>query len=284
MTVTSETTTGITSETETNWRETLPEVLQEAPWLKNAESPEQWLQELKNASHWQGNSVLKPGANASDEAKAANQAKVRELYPELMPVPDPYSDEAGDVFVKMGRPDSADKYKMPEGFEIDDGESAILKALALDSNMTQAQFEKYQAGIMGKRQEAYELAKGERDAGMSAWKEQLGATYEASMKDINTMLANDKRVPSHIKAAHEAGNLDAETYQWLDSIVKQGEEQPQALAQEGQTHAMTPEQAKQEASELRERLFKMTDMDAMKPILMKKLLEAEAYSLGRQPL
>jgi len=43
---------------------------------------------------------------------------------------------------------------------------------------------------------------------------------------------------------------------------------------------MTPEQGKQEAADIRARMFKMSDMDPLRPILMKKLIEAERYSAG----
>jgi hypothetical protein len=46
---------------------------------------------------------------------------------------------------------------------------------------------------------------------------------------------------------------------------------------------MTPEQGKQEASDLRARIFKMSELDPMRPVLMKKLVDAERYAMGQSP-
>lgn len=280
--VTGDVSQGTTSDTSIadNWRESLPEPLRDSPYFKNAKSVEDAATQIANAAYWQGNSILKPGANASDEAKAANKQKIREMYPEFMPVPDPYSEDAGQVFAKMGKPDSADKYKLPEGFEMSPDEAGAMKAIALDANLTQAQFEKQQAAILTKRQEMAEQQKAEQQTGLAALREQWGATYDQNMAQVNAMLANDKLVPPAIKAAAEAGTLDAQSIQWLNDIARRGDEQTEVPTQQGQTAAMTPEQGRQEAQELRARLFSMNDLDPMKPVLMAKLIEAERYSIG----
>ena len=279
--VTGDVTIGTTSDgSESNWRESIPEILREAPFFKNAQSLEHAKTQIDNAAFWRGNSILKPGANASEEDMAANRAKVLEMYPDFMPIPDPYSQEAGDIFTKLGRPDAADKYKMPEGFDVDPDEAGLLKAIALDSNMTQAQFEKYQSSILTKRKEMAELRANELQTGLAALKGQWGAAYEGNHKQVATMLATDSAVPPSMKAAFEAGQLDATTVQWLYNIAQRGDEQTEIPGQPINSGVMTPEQGKQEAADIRARMFKMSDMDPLRPILMKKLIEAERYSAG----
>ena len=56
-----------------DWRESLPEQLRDAPYFKNAESPDQVRADLDGAAYWQGNSILKPTAEATDEAKETNR-------------------------------------------------------------------------------------------------------------------------------------------------------------------------------------------------------------------
>lgn len=283
---TGDATVGITSDTSlaNDWRSTLPEQLRDAPYFKNAKSLEQARQEIDNAAYWQGNSILKPGANASDEAKAANRQKLFELYgKEIMPIPDPYSEDAGLVFQKMGKPDAADKYKFPDGYDIDPDEAGLMKAIALDANLTQAQFEKQQGAILAKRKELADQRMHELQTGVAALQGEWGATFEGNLKRISTLVATDPLIPPHIKAQHEAGTLDAHTLRWLDSIVKKGDEVTEIPGQQAATSVMTPDQGKQEASELRARLFKMNELDPMRPILMKKLLEAERYSIGQSP-
>lgn len=290
MDITSDTTQGVTSDAsiqQQNWRESLPEQLRDAPYFKNAESLEKARQEIDNAAYWQGNSILKPTENASDEQKAANLQKIRDLYPQFMPVPDPHAENFGDVqseiFTKLGRPDAADKYKMPEGFDVDPEEAGLLKALALDANMTQAQFEKYQQGVLGKRYEIAEQRKAQRDEGIAALRNELGVTFEPTMQQINTMLEVEKGIPQQIKEAHKSGTLDAEMYRWLADIASRGDELPVMPGKPDTAVGMTPEQAKQEAADIRERFFKMDQLDPMRPVMLKKLTEMEFYAQGRVP-
>jgi hypothetical protein len=283
--VTSDTTLGVTDDqAEGSWRDALPEVLVDAPYFRDAKSPEDLRQKIDNASFWQGNSILKPGTNASEEQIAANKSKVLELYPDFMPIPDPYSEDVNKVWERLGKPDAADKYKLPEGVELDPEEAGLIKAIALDAGLTQAQFEKQQAALISKRKELIDQQKHKRDEGIAALRNELGATYDDSMKRIETMLNTDPLIPPQFKAAHEAGQLDAATYRWLDNLVKQGDEVTQMPDQRQTEVGITPAQAIEEAEQIRERLFKMQRTDKMYPILQQKLIEAEMYAAGRRPV
>lgn len=247
---------------EENWRESLPEPFREAPYFKDAESPEAALQAVQNAAAWQGNSLRIPGPDASDEDKAVFMEKAVERIPGLMPVPT--EDSVGDmVFRKIGKPENAEGYKVPEieDFELAGERAGELKAFAHENNYTQGQFE-----AMVRRDA--ELTKSQSEQVMNSLKEEQtllsqewGAATEERMGDIVAFLANDKTAPPALREAAQKGEITAEYARWLHGLVERVSEPGELARQPEGERKLPPSEALEQFHEITARLIKMQPGD-----------------------
>ncbi|RKZ93080.1 MAG: hypothetical protein DRQ40_08005, partial [Gammaproteobacteria bacterium] len=100
------------------WTSVLPEeVRAEAPHLKGAATPGQWMEKLKNDSAWRGQSIRVPGEDADESVMSDFHTQLRDKVPSLMPTP--MDDESsGVVYEQMGKPKEASGYTIPEGVEV----------------------------------------------------------------------------------------------------------------------------------------------------------------------
>ena len=269
----------VTSDLAEDWKASLPEGLVDAPFIKAAATLEQARSELDNAAFWKGNSILKPGANASDEAKAENLARVRELYPNLVEIPEAGSEEYGEFFAKIGKPEAADGYVPPEGAVIGEDEMAQLREVAHKANWTQSQFKAYIEQISTSRADANAASKQALDAELAALNKEWGATYEARMGEVAAFVAADPEVPAYIRNALDAGTLDAASIKWIHKLVSLGDEATPGSVQEKQAESgMTPAEGSARANEIRERMYGMRNTDPQWTFLYNELIKAERYA------
>jgi len=238
------------------WKEQLPEQIREAPYFKNAESPEQVLADLQNAAAWQGNSMRLPGPDAGQEDLQQFHERLMEKVPGLMPTPDPANPETlTHVMAKLGVPEAADGYRLPEGVDIAGDALGQLKSQAHKVGLTQAQFEA-QLALMtetGASQDAARrdaLAEQERII-----KEEWGPAYTERMGEIQAMLNKDG-TPADIKDAFANGALDAQSLRWLHSVAIAGTEAPQAQAQaDGSSRTLDKSETLAQIAELERLIF-----------------------------
>ncbi len=265
---------------EETWKDRLPEQLQDAPYFKNAESPEQVLADLNNAAQWQGNSLRIPGENATPEQVAEFQAKAVERYPDLMVRPnteDP--DVMADVFASLGRPDTPDGYTVPDGVEMDVSQ---LKAFAHANNLTREQFK----GMVAKMHEQQAAANEQYQADLKGQYETLyaewGAAAQQNMDDIGKLLAD---APEAIKEAYANKALPADQLRWLHQMSQLGTESAEIPGQvDGAPRIPTPEQAELELAEVEARLFSMQPSDPSYAALNRKRMELIGLTMGQSEL
>jgi hypothetical protein len=260
-----------------DWREALPDQLQGLPYFKNAETLDQVVADIEGAAFWQGNSILKPSAEASDDAKAANREKLRELYPDLVEVPQPGSEEYGAFFNQLGKPESAEGYAVPEGIELPDIDA--LKQIAFASNMTAKQFADQISAMAAARGDADSNFSAARKADMDGLAKEWGATYDGNITNIDRFLEMTGAPESFI-AAHKDGRMSAADYRWLNKIVMAGDEGTEAATIEVQSTGMTPAQGVQMANDIREKMHTIKNTDPRWRGYMNQLLEAEGYAAG----
>lgn len=125
------------------WMESLSDELKGNEGIKKFESIEALANGYLNIEARAGNSIRMAGPDSSAEDKAAIYQKVMKHMPELVLKPNPDSAEQTTEFYRMlGKPEDATGY-ITEGIELDDSILNELKTLALDTDMSKAQFKKY---------------------------------------------------------------------------------------------------------------------------------------------
>jgi hypothetical protein len=240
-----------------DWKESLPEQLRDAPYFKSAESVDQVLSDLTNAAGLQGNSLRIPGPDASDEDVAAFRLKATEKIPGLMAVPDPDSDDYTDVLSKMGLPEAADKYRVPEGTPIDADTLAQLAAEAHEAKLTQSQFNALvnkQAGKLAQLTEQQETHARERE---DALRKEWGAAYEDRLGEVERLLSD---APGEL--AGVLPNLSADAVKWLHDLTDSfGEDNEGTRQADGQRARLTPDEAHEQAGEILKRLQSMKEYE-----------------------
>ena len=234
---------------EGSWKDSLPEGLRDAPYFKNAESPDQVLADLTNAAAWQGNSMRIPGPDAPPEQRMEVAQKAMEKMPELMLTPNREDPERMDALWKqMGRPESPDGYQAPEGADLAD-----LKAFAHQANLTAEQFQTLADNMVTNQNQSMEKAQLELQSQYQTLSQEWGAAYDQNMQDIGKLLSN---APDSVKQAYESKTLPADQLRWLHEISQLGSESAQVPGQaEAAPRIMNPDDARAQLGEIEARLF-----------------------------
>ncbi|MEP5568102.1 MAG: hypothetical protein ABJN62_09740 [Halioglobus sp.] len=187
------------------WKEALPEELQSAPYFKNAESIDQVLADLKNASQYMGNSVKLPGEG--DDLSAFKE-KLSSKIPDLFETP-----EAPDF----------SQYEAPAEYRHEGEVPQELTDQAKALGLSQVQFESLvdahneQQGGIEQQQTQY---KNEQEL---ALREHFGAQFDSKMSQaMQTLLSTG--APAPIIDMVEAGTADAQFVTWLDGLSSLGTE------------------------------------------------------------
>lgn len=280
-----------------DWISALPEPLREAPYFKPQEGGqprqiEQVIADLTNAAKLQGDLTsthIRIPSTDDQDALAAARAKAMEKIPGLTALPGEDDQEGWEAFFKSaGRPETADKYKVPEdkdgrlaGINLDQ-----LRAQAFKSGLTQKQFSTYVDGIMGERSAAIEAQQAQIEAGRTTLKEKWGAAYDERRALVGAFLGQDAKVPADIRDAFANDMLNPETVIWLHGLADSISTEDSQLTGQRTTHSQpTPDEAAEQLSDVEARLSKMRrgDPDYQRLIdkRMKLIRQAGALALPR---
>ena len=108
---------------EPQYIDSIPEQYRETPSIRDAGSMEALLQQHVNLEQKMGNSLSFPGDDADDDQLNEFYSKVNERAPGLTRIPtDDDADSWKALYGKLGRPDTADGYTLPE-IEYGDGDN-----------------------------------------------------------------------------------------------------------------------------------------------------------------
>lgn len=267
----------MTEEVQTDWRDSLPEAIKESPYFGEGRSPEEVAADIKNAAAWQGNSIRIPGPDATPEQREEMVGKVVEKFGDLMKVPDVLNeDSVNAALLKLGKPEEASKYTVPEGIDV----PPELKNQAFEAGLTQKQFEKlvktqydqgleHQATIDARLQEQEDVLKAD-------W----GAAIEDRKAVVAEYLAGDG-VPAALREAYATNGLDAETIKWIYSQAEASEESRTVTQQnDGRSGAMTPLEATHQLQEVWKRLSEMRPSDPGYNELLQQKTKLTRLKLG----
>jgi hypothetical protein len=237
------------------WATTLPEPLQASPYLKGSDTPEAFVEQITNAAAHMGNSIRIPGPDADDAANLEFRNKAIERIPGLMHTPDPEDGDAVKAILgRLGTPESADSYRLPEGVNIEGEALGSLKAQAHAVGLTQSQFES-QVKAMHEGQTAAETERlNNLAAGRETLRQEWGGAFNERMGEIAGFLKSDKDTPPDIVTAFDSDNLDATALRWLHKMSLLGEESSQVAGQE-RAHTVTATEAMEQLAEVEKRIF-----------------------------
>jgi hypothetical protein len=263
--------------------ESLPEGLREAPFLSKAESIEDAMAQLTNAAGHMGNSLRIPGPEASEEDVTTFQGKVMAKYPQLMLSPEHADDDGRAALMhSLGLPKEAGLYKVEEGFAIEGEDLGALKNRALEMGLTQKQFKNWSEQIANEQATIRESGETAKAEAQELLKGKWGAAHDQRLAQI-AKLAEDTEAPDIIKAMIADGALDVEAAEWLFTMNEQlGVGEAAELDAQGKgnpTVIMTPDEAQEQLHEIEVKLYAPGVLPAEKERLSKKRLElmASAY-------
>ena len=221
----------------------LPEDIRSWEEVKNAKTPEDFYNQVANMRSRLGRSVTIP----SEDAGAEDWQAFFNKLPAEKVLPAPTDEESTEaLFQKLGKPQEATGYNVPEGMKLPDDQVELMRQQAFEAGLTQSQFEKQ----IKKTAEAFETMtetqKLEFTEGMTKLSEEWGMAFEQ-----RKALAEKVRetffdfIPSE--------QMDAKTIKAMYEVAKQfGGEAAEMLKQGGSKADgfMSPDEAAVRISEI----------------------------------
>jgi hypothetical protein len=241
-------------ENNTNWRDSLPEQLRDAPFIGKAESIDDAIGKLAHAAKLVGTSVRIPGEDASEEDRNAFYDKLKDIPGVArLPLPDDV-DGLNDLLSKLGRPEEPSKYDAPEieNFEWDDNMLRDLRTYAHEAGMTHTQFKVLAAKIAEQEINADKSTSAERQAEREKLKTDWGDAVEGRENLIRGWL-EQSGAPKSMVDLLDNHSLPADTVKWLYDTASQFEDTTNPISKdrsESSPTTVTPEQARARIQEI----------------------------------
>lgn len=256
--VSSDVTTGVTGDNtqgdpianqNVNWRDSLPETLREAPFLKAANTPEDAFEQIKNAAAHMGNSVRFPGEDASPEVKQEFLDKITAKSPELMLRPNEGNQDK--FWNSLGRPESPDKYNLDlaEGEELPSDFSSFAE-VAHKYGLTQDQFRGVVKEVVSGQQEQMSATEAQQKTEMSNLAKEWGQAYDQNVAQVKNFLRLTD-APEGIVELISEGAMSPQEIKWIHSVAT-ATRSPVELAtqKQEQQNALTPMEAHSRIQEM----------------------------------
>jgi hypothetical protein len=219
------------------WLETLPEGLRDAPFIGKAENLEDAIGKLAHAAQYMGQAIKKPAPDASPEDMEAFYEKFSDV-PGMTKLPGLDDIDAQVALLeKLGAPTEATGYDLPalEQFEWDDTIAGDLKKYAKEAGMTKAQFNKFATLIGTQEQQVASTNTTEREdarkAVREAWGESLG-----EREDLIRGWMDKSNAPEEMMELLNDKNLPLPTMEWLLSVAGQFKADVTPISKDGPNH------------------------------------------------
>lgn len=202
------------------WQESLPEDVRVWDEVKNSDTSEKFWQQMSSHRQHLGQSIRIPGPDAGKEDWTAFDAKMKDKVPTLMQTPDPENaDSMKDLYGRLGRPDEAKGYAVPE---VKDGEGKVIdnpvadafKDIAHASGLTQAQY----AQVVSEMATNHAEGQTSMTAALTAEREKISEAWGAAEDQNYTILKNfasKTDAPPAVVAAITDKTMDAATAGWI---------------------------------------------------------------------
>lgn len=238
------------------WKERLPENIRALGIVANVKTEEDFYKTIENLDSYRGASIRIPSSDASPEAMAEFQEKLKARVPGLMEVPLDGDDVAHSAAMeKLGKPSKVDEYVLDavEGYTPSETEVAYLRDLAASADMTKRQFKKlskkYLESTASRQAELESALNTERDSVKKEWGMAVEEKYTAL-----TEFAKNSGAPASLVRALENRTATLPELKWLESLQSAGKESS-AIADQQQGGAridgkLTPYEAEQHINDL----------------------------------
>ena len=237
-----------------SWRDDIPQEMRDqlltTPHFAKASSLKEYIDHVSSDAKWRGQSLRIPGKDASDDDMKAFAARAMEKIPGLYTLPGDDADAQRALYRKLGAPEQAEQYTMPEGVTLDTERANALRDQALQANMTQSQFEAL-ANLAGQSVAADNAAaaafKAEQDKLYGEW----GMAYDGKAADIYVLL--QQMGQSEKAEMVRSRQLPASDMRMLDQMVKaigsEGNDMSQ-MRSNSQQQMVTPAEAQSRIQEI----------------------------------
>ena len=210
-------------ETQGKYYEAFPEDVREWDEVKNSDTPEKFWQQITDHRSHIGQSIRVPGADAGKEDWDKFNGKLAEKVPDLMRTPNPEdSDSLNTFYDRMGRPEAADNYSIPE---LKDNEGAVIegldhsmseafKAVAHKTGLSQKQYNEVVEGMtimnIAEAKAHLDNVKVQQEAIATEW----GAAEEQNYNILKNF-ARKTDAPEGLIKALDDKQVDAATAKWM---------------------------------------------------------------------
>ena len=230
-----------------DWRLSLPENMQQWDEVKNASDADTFYKQVGDMRSMIGRSLQVPGPDASTEVRENYLKKVLEKTPEVILRPD--DDRMDEFYNSLGRPESADKYgipELPEGVDIDQDSVALFRGIAHDAGLSQKQFEQVVSRMSEGSAQGRQAQVQQRDSELQGLKGEWGLAFEQ-----NIAMAEKVRQEFFPHIDIPVVQLDVNSIKSMHTLAKSmlGEGANFTLAQ-GASDVMTPSEADQQINEI----------------------------------
>jgi len=249
------------------WRDDLSEDFRNNEGLKKFDSVEAMAKSYLNMESMAGNSIRIAGPDASAEDRAATYQKVMTHMPELMLKPNPDNAEQSTEYHRMlGVPETVEGYDSGD-IKLDDETMSELKQLALQTNMSKAQFTAY-----AKRMESMnEFTVTQNDDARTRMGAELKSEWGMAFDDRYAV------VERHLNENPDLGsikNMSPAQIRGHYAIARSLNGTAQAHSQPASQNNLTPDEARKQIDEIhRNPLFidGFSDMAEHKRLLSKRI-------------
>jgi hypothetical protein len=231
----------------------------------------------------QGQSIRIPSSEASSDDMVTFHESLREKVPGLMPTPDLTNPEAMNaLMVSIGRPEKEDGYEVPtvEGVTVTDEQAAVLRKNALESGLTKKQFDKWLtttftadiASTTAKKETVQQELQGLRN--------EWGTAFDSKFAQAVKIAEATNAPPEVIKALKEQ-TAGVATVKWFDGLVGAlGSEDFQLATLPPGSGGITTLEARERATEIRNKLSSMSESHPDREGLIKKMMDFDR--LGKE--
>jgi hypothetical protein len=223
--------------------------------------------ELRNK---QGRSITIPGKDAGEEDRKNFLESLINNAPELMRKPDfADSEQAEEFWRTLGKPDSVEKYPLPEDVDFPDEVVEKMRNFAYESNQTPDQFKTWVSKMYEDHKSTQDSLAGKSEEEIAALKQKWGMTFDDRVKaaeKINEQFFQrdfGSLTPKDIEALYEI------------SSAMTGKAAPAANQEPNQSTGMTPGEARERIEEINRKVFdRNSNLDALeKKRLINKTIE-----------
>lgn len=237
-----------------DWRESLPEGVREWQEAETAKSPEDFYKQMEHYRSSYGRSIRVPSEDAGQEDRAKFLEKLRQAAPELVPAPNTEDAEAMEsLYSTLGRPSSADDYRLPEGSDqLDEGRLAKFKEMAHKSGLTQSQVEAVVGDFLQTEMSIISEQQQRLAEGNAELQQKWGLKYDQNRKAAATV-AERFGFTQDVVNAIESGAMGKQNMEaWLAIAGNTGNEGANMVNTPGSGPVMmTPEEARLQIDEIR---------------------------------